>query len=41
MFVIEKYFSQLQTKKVNKYKSKMTFQLKMFAMCQHHINSHH
>jgi hypothetical protein len=40
-FAIGKCFSQLQTTKVDKYKSKVSLQLKVFATCQYHINSHY
>ncbi len=40
-FAIGKCFSQLQTSKVDKYKSKVSLQSKVFATCQYHINSHY
>jgi hypothetical protein len=40
-FTTRKCFSQLQTSKVNKYKSKVSLQLKVYATCQHHNNSHY
>jgi hypothetical protein len=39
-FVIEMYYLQLKTIKINKYKSKMILQLQTSTMCQHHNNSH-
>jgi hypothetical protein len=38
---IVKYFLQLLTNNVDKYKSKMKLQSKVCAMCQHHNNSHY
>jgi hypothetical protein len=40
-FAIGKCFSQLQTSKVDEYKSKVSLQSKVYAMCQHHNNSHY
>jgi hypothetical protein len=40
LFVTEIYYLQLKTLAVNKYKLKVTFQLKMLIMCEHHINYH-
>jgi hypothetical protein len=40
-FATRKCFSQLQTSKVDKYKSKVSLQSKVYATCQHHNNSHY
>jgi hypothetical protein len=39
-FATGKCFSQLQTSKVDKYKSRMSIQSKVYATCQHHNNNH-
>ncbi len=40
-FTIGKYFLQLLTSNVEKYKSRVKLQSKMYATCQHHNNSHY
>jgi hypothetical protein len=40
-FATRKCFFQLQTSKVDKYKLRMSLQLKMFTTCQYHNNSHY
>jgi hypothetical protein len=40
-FAIGKCFFQLQTNKIDKYKSRVSLQSKVYAMCQHHNNSHY
>jgi hypothetical protein len=39
--VVATYFLQLLTNNVNKYKLRMKLLKKMYAMCQHHNNSHY
>ncbi len=40
-FATRKYFLQPLTNNVNKHKSRMKLQLKVYAMCQHHNNNHY
>jgi hypothetical protein len=40
-FTIGKYFLQLLISNVEKYKSRVKIQLKVYATCQHHNNSHY
>jgi hypothetical protein len=38
--LVGKYYLQLKTMAIDKYKLIKTFQLKILAMCQHHVNDH-
>jgi len=40
-FTTRKYFLQLLTSNVEKYKSRVKLQSKVYATCQHHNNSHY
>jgi hypothetical protein len=39
--IVTIYFLQLLTSDVDKYKSRVKLQLKVYATCQHHSNSHY